>query len=162
HGSHAANLCAKDVLMSLTAPRLDRIKPSPTIAAATRAGELKAAGRDVIGLGNGEPDFRTPAHIKLAAIEALQKDYTKYTPVNGVGSLREAICRKFERENGISYSVDQIAVGCGSKQLFYNAFIATLAPGDEVIVPAPYWVSYPDMILLCDGAPVYVACPADK
>ena len=147
-------------LMSFIAPRLDRIKPSPTIAAATRAGELKAAGRDVIGLGNGEPDFRTPEHIKQAAIDALRRDETKYTPVNGIVPLREAIVRKLKRENGVEYSIDQIAVGCGSKQLFYNAFVATLTPGDEVIIPAPYWVSYPDMVLLCDGTPVFVDCPA--
>ena len=146
--------------MSFIAPRLDRIKPSPTIAAATRAGELKAAGRDVIGLGNGEPDFRTPEHIKQAAIDALRRDETKYTPVNGIVPLREAIVRKLKRENGVEYSIDQIAVGCGSKQLFYNAFVATLTPGDEVIIPAPYWVSYPDMVLLCDGTPVFVDCPA--
>ncbi|MSP31581.1 MAG: pyridoxal phosphate-dependent aminotransferase [Pseudolabrys sp.] len=146
--------------MSFLSPRLLRIKSSPTIAAATRASELKAAGRDVIGLANGEPDFNTPEHIKNAAIEALRKDETKYTPVNGIVALRRAVCEKFKRENNIEYKVDQIAVGCGSKQIFYNAFAATLAPGDEVIVPAPYWVSYPDMVLLCDGVPVLVDCPA--
>jgi aspartate aminotransferase len=146
--------------MSFLAPRLDRIKPSPTISAAARAGELRAAGRDVIGLGNGEPDFKTADHIKAAAIEALNRDETKYTPVNGIVPLRDAICRKFKRENGVEYSLDQIAVGCGSKQIFYNAFVATLRPGDEVIIPAPYWVSYPDMVLLCEGAPVFVDCPA--
>ena len=146
--------------MSLVAPRLDRIKPSPTIATSMRANELKAAGRDVVGLGFGEPDFNTPEHIKDAAIEALRSDQTKYTPVNGVVPLREAICRKFKRENGVEYKVDQIAVGCGSKQLLYNALVATLAPGDEVIIPAPYWVSYPDMTLLCDGIPIFVDCSA--
>ena len=144
--------------MSLVAPRLDRIKPSPTIATSIRASELKAAGRDVVGLGYGEPDFNTPEHIKEAAIEALRSDQTKYTPVNGVVPLRQAICRKFKRENGVEYKIDQIAVGCGSKQLLYNALVATFAPDDEVIIPAPYWVSYPDMTLLCDGIPVFVDC----
>jgi len=148
--------------MSFLAPRLIRIKPSPTIAAATRASELKAAGEDVINLGNGEPDFNTPEHIKEAAIEALRKNETKYTPVNGIVPLRRAICAKFKRENGVEYNVDQIAVGCGSKQIFYNAFASTLGPGDEVIIPAPYWVSYPDMVLLCDGSPVLVDCPAEN
>ena len=146
--------------MSLVAPRLDKIKPSPTIATSIRASELKAAGRDVISLGYGEPDFNTPEHIKEAAIEALRSDQTKYTPVNGIVPLRQAICRKFKRENGVEYKIDQIAVGCGSKQLLYNALVATLAPDDEVIIPAPYWVSYPDMTLLCDGIPVIVDCLA--
>ena len=146
--------------MSLVAPRLDKIKPSPTIATSIRASELKAAGRDVISLGYGEPDFNTPEHIKEAAIDALRSDQTKYTPVNGVVPLRQAICRKFKRENGVEYKIDQIAVGCGSKQLLYNALVATLAPDDEVIIPAPYWVSYPDMTLLCDGIPVIVDCLA--
>jgi aspartate aminotransferase len=146
--------------VSLVAPRLDKIKPSPTIATSIRASELKAAGRDVISLGYGEPDFNTPEHIKEAAIEALRSDQTKYTPVNGIVPLRQAICRKFKRENGVEYKIDQIAVGCGSKQLLYNALVATLAPDDEVIIPAPYWVSYPDMTLLCDGIPVIVDCLA--
>ncbi len=146
--------------MSLVAPRLDKIKPSPTIATSLCGSEVKAAGRDVISLGYGEPDFNTPEHIKEAAIEALRSDQTKYTPVNGIVPLRQAICRKFKRENGVEYKIDQIAVGCGSKQLLYNALVATLAPDDEVIIPAPYWVSYPDMTLLCDGIPVIVDCLA--
>ena len=144
------------------APRVLYIKSSPTITAATKATELRAAGRDVVSLGSGEPDFNTPEHIKEAAIEALRNNETKYTPVNGIVQLRRAICAKFKRENGIEYNVDQIAIGCGSKQILYNAFVATLRPGDEVIIPAPYWVSYSDMVLLCEGTPVFVDCPADN
>jgi len=144
------------------ADRLGRIKPSPTIAVTTKAQELKAAGRDVIGLGAGEPDFDTPDHIKRAAIEALNTGKTKYTPVNGIIELRRAIAAKFKRENGLEYGMDQITVGCGGKQVLYNAFVATLNPGDEVIIPAPYWVSYPDMVLLCDGTPVIVDCGEEK
>ncbi len=146
--------------MSFLASRLQRIKPSPTIAVTTKAQELQAAGRDVIGLGAGEPDFDTPEHIKQAAIEALRQGKTKYTPVNGVPELRKAICAKFKRENGLDYTIDQITVGCGGKQVLFNAFLATLDPGDEVIFAAPYWVSYPDMVLLCEGTPVPLVCPA--
>ena len=153
-----SNFCRKNGLMLLFAPRLKQIKPSPTIAAATRAAELKEAGRDVISLGYGEPDFNTPEHIKEAAIEALRKDETKYTPVNGIAPLRRAISEKFKRENGIDYNVDQIAVGCGSKQVIFNALIATVRTSDEVIVPAPYWVSYPDMVSLCEGTPIFIDC----
>jgi aspartate aminotransferase len=144
------------------ASRLARIKPSPTIAVTTKAQELKAAGRDVIGLGAGEPDFDTPEHIKQAAIDAMRKGLTKYTPVNGVPELRKAIAAKFKRENGLEYSIDQLSVGCGGKQVLYNAFVATLNPGDEVIFAAPYWVSYPDMVLLCEGTPVVIDCPAES
>jgi len=146
--------------VSFLAARLARIKPSPTIAVTTKAQELKAAGRDVIGLGAGEPDFDTPEHVKQAAIDALRQGKTKYTPVNGVPELRQAIRAKFKRENGLDYSIDQISVGCGGKQVLYNAFLATLNPGDEVIFAAPYWVSYPDMVLLCEGTPIPLDCPA--
>ncbi len=146
--------------MSFLARRLDRIKPSPTIAVATKARELKAAGRDVIGLGAGEPDFDTPDHIKEAAIAAMRAGQTRYTAVAGTPELREAIAAKFRRENGLDYALDQITVGCGGKQVLYNALMATLDPGDEVVIPAPYWVSYPDMVLLAEGTPVVVDCPA--
>jgi aspartate aminotransferase len=146
--------------LSFLAARLARIKPSPTVAVSAMARALKAAGRDVIGLGAGEPDFETPEHIKAAAIEALRKGRTRYTDVAGIPELRRAIAAKFARENGLDYKPEQITVGCGGKQVLYNAFMATLEAGDEVIIPAPYWVSYPDMVLLCEGTPVFVDCPA--
>jgi aspartate aminotransferase len=146
--------------VSFLASRLARIKPSPTIAVTTKAAELKAAGRDVIGLGAGEPDFDTPDHIKEAAAKAMREGKTKYTAVNGIIELRKAISAKFKRENGLDYTPDQITVGCGGKQVLYNAIVATVDPGDEVIIPAPYWVSYPDIVLLCEGTPVFVDCPA--
>ena len=142
--------------MSVLASHLSTIKPSPTVAVTTKANELKAAGRDVIGLGAGEPDFDTPDFIKKAAVEAIQQGKTKYTAPAGTTELREAISRKFKRENGLDYAVDQITVGCGGKQILYNALVATLDPGDEVIIPTPYWVSYPDMVLLGRGTPVFV------
>ncbi len=145
--------------MSILADRLSRIKPSPTIAVTQKAAELKAAGRDVIGLGAGEPDFDTPDHIKAAAKDAIDRGETKYTAVAGTVALRKAIAAKFQRDNGLEYTPEQITVGCGGKQILYNALVATLNPGDEVIIPAPYWVSYPDMTLLVDGEPVIVACP---
>ena len=148
--------------MSFLASRLDRVKPSPTIAVTTRAAELKAEGRDVIGLGAGEPDFATPDHIKQAAWDAMQAGHTKYTAVAGIIELRRAIAAKFKRENGLDYKPEQITVSCGGKQVLYNAFVATLNPGDEVIIPAPYWVSYPDMALLCEGTPVFVDCAAEN
>ncbi len=141
--------------MSMLAAYLDAIKPSPTVAVTTKANELKAAGRDVIGLGAGEPDFDTPDFVKEAAIEAIRRGETKYTAPAGAVELREAISRKFKRENGLDYSVDRITVGCGGKQILYNALVATLDPGDEVIIPTPYWVSYPDMVLLGRGTPVF-------
>ena len=141
--------------MSMLAAYLDAIKPSPTVAVTTKANELKAAGRDVIGLGAGEPDFDTPDFIKEAAIEAIRRGETKYTAPAGAVKLREAISRKFKRENGLDYPVDRITVGCGGKQILYNALAATLDPGDEVIIPTPYWVSYPDMVLLGRGTPVF-------
>jgi len=147
--------------VSFFASRLGRIKPSPTIAVTTKAAELKAQGRDVIGLGAGEPDFDTPEHIKEAAAKAMRDGKTKYTAVNGILELRQAIAAKFKRENGLDYRPDQITVGCGGKQVLYNALVATVEPGDEVIIPAPYWVSYPDMVLLCEGTPVFVDCPTE-
>lgn len=144
--------------MAFLADRLDRIKPSPTIAVTMKARELKAAGRDVIGLGAGEPDFDTPDNIKQAAMAAIAKGDTKYTNVDGTDALKKAICAKFKRENGLDYKPEQITVGTGGKQVLYNALGATINAGDEVIIPAPYWVSYPDMVLLCEGTPVPVAC----
>ena len=148
--------------MSLVADRLGLIKPSPTIAVTQKARDLKAEGRDVIGLGAGEPDFDTPGHIIEAAKKALDDGMTRYTPVNGIPELREALVAKFKRDNGLDYSVDEITVGCGGKQIIFNAFMATLDPGDEVIIPAPYWVSYPDIALLFGGKPVFVDCPAES
>ncbi len=147
--------------MSFLASRLSRIKPSPTIAVATKARELKAAGRDVIGLGAGEPDFDTPDHIKEAAKAAMDRGETRYTAVAGTPELRDAIVAKLKRDNDLDYTPDQITVGCGGKQTIYNALMATLDPGDEVIIPAPYWVSYPDITLLAEGTPVTVDCPAE-
>ena len=142
--------------MSFLAESVSRIKPSPTIAVTTRAAELKAEGKDVIGLGAGEPDFDTPDHIKDAASAAIKSGETKYTPVHGTKKLREAIIAKFQKENGLSYGLDEIAVCCGGKQVIYNAAIATINPGDEVVIPAPYWVSYPDIVLLAGGTPVVI------
>ncbi len=144
--------------MSVIAERLSRIKPSPTIAASQKARDLKAAGRDVIGLGAGEPDFDTPDNIKEAAIAAIKRGETKYTAVDGTPELKAAVAAKFKRENGLDYAPAQITVGTGAKQVLYNALMATLDPGDEVVIPAPYWVSYPDMTLLAEGEPVIVPC----
>ncbi len=142
--------------MAFLSDTLARVKPSPTIAVTTKAQELKAAGRDVIGLGAGEPDFDTPQNIKDAAKRAIDQGKTKYTAVDGIPELKKAICAKFARENGLSYAPNQITVGTGGKQTLYNALMATCNPGDEVIIPAPYWVSYPDMVLLAGGTPVPV------
>ncbi|MGA9253988.1 MAG: pyridoxal phosphate-dependent aminotransferase [Roseobacter sp.] len=140
--------------MNFLSTTLARVKPSPTIAVTTKAGELKAAGRDVIGLGAGEPDFDTPQNIKDAAIEAIRSGKTKYTPVDGIPELKQAICDKLQRDNHLQYTPAQISVGTGGKQILYNALMATLNPGDEVVIPAPYWVSYPDMVLLAGGEPI--------
>jgi aspartate aminotransferase len=148
--------------MSIVADRLQRVKPSPTIAVSMKAAELKAAGKDVIGLGAGEPDFDTPQNIKDAAKRAIDAGDTKYTAVDGTPALKKAIGAKFERENGLKYAANQITVGTGGKQVLYNALMATLNPGDEVIVPAPYWVSYPDMVILAEGTPVEVACSENQ
>lgn len=144
--------------MSILAARLSAIKPSPTIAVTQKAAELKAAGVDVIGLGAGEPDFDTPEHVRMAAKVAIDSGDTKYTAVAGTLALRKAIVAKFKRENGIEYTTDQITVGCGGKQIIYNAVMATVDAGDQVIIPAPYWVSYPDITLLAGGEPVIVPC----
>ncbi len=144
--------------MSIVSNSLKRIKPSPTIAVTSKAREMRAAGKDVIGLGAGEPDFDTPDNIKEAAIQAIKRGDTKYTAVDGTPALKKAIQEKFSRENNLTYKLDQISVGTGGKQVLYNAFMATLDPGDEVIIPAPYWVSYPDMVLLAGGKPKIVKC----
>ncbi len=141
--------------MKLSA-RVRRIKPSPTLAVTARANALKAAGRDVIGLGAGEPDFDTPQHIKDAAVAAIAAGRTKYTPVDGTPGLKQAVVDKFRRDNGLDYTPEQVLVSCGGKQSFFNLAQALLDPGDEVIIPAPYWVSYPDMVLLAGGEPVFI------
>ena len=148
--------------MSIVSNSLKRIKPSPTIAVTSKAREMRAAGKDVIGLGAGEPDFDTPDNIKEAAIQAIKKGDTKYTAVDGTPTLKKAIQGKFKRENNISYELDQISVGTGGKQVLYNVFMATLNPDDEVIIPAPYWVSYPDMVLLAGGLPKIVKCSEEN
>ena len=144
--------------MAFLSDRLSRIKPSPTIAMTTRAAELRATGRDIIGLSAGEPDFDTPAHISEAGKAAIDAGHTRYTAVDGTPTLKRAICDKFARENGLDYTPSDITVGTGGKQILFNAFMATLNDGDEVIVPAPYWVSYPDMVLLAGGTPIVVEC----
>ncbi|RMG33166.1 MAG: pyridoxal phosphate-dependent aminotransferase [Gammaproteobacteria bacterium] len=142
--------------------RVQSVKPSPTLAITARAAAMRAEGHDVIGLGAGEPDFDTPEHIKEAAIAAIRSGQTKYTPVDGTPSLKQAVIDKFQRDNGFDYAPDQILVSCGGKQSFYNLAQALLDPGDEVIVPAPYWVSYPDMVLLAEGVPVFIHAGADQ
>jgi aspartate aminotransferase len=145
--------------MSFLAAHLARVKPSATIAVTQKARDLKEAGRDVIGLGAGEPDFDTPDNIKEAAIAAIRRGETKYPPVAGIAPLRKAVAEKFRRENNLDYSPEQVIVGTGGKQILYNAFVATLNPGDEVLIPAPYWVSYPEMVVLNGGEPRFVDCP---
>ncbi|MGE5155555.1 MAG: pyridoxal phosphate-dependent aminotransferase [Bdellovibrio bacteriovorus] len=142
--------------------RVQAVKPSATLAVDARAKALKAAGKDVIGLGAGEPDFDTPDHIKAAAIEAIHQGFTKYTAVDGMPSLKAAVVAKFKRENAFDFTPDQILVSCGGKQSFFNLAQAVIDPGDEVVIPAPYWVSYPDMVLLAGGAPVLVHAGADQ
>jgi aspartate aminotransferase len=144
--------------MAFESQALARVKPSPTIAVTQKARELARAGRDIISLGAGEPDFDTPDNVKEAAIRAIREGKTKYTDVDGIPQLKEAICAKFARENGLTYKPSQINVSPGGKPVIYNALVATLSPGDEVIVPAPYWVSYPDMVLLAGGEPVFAEC----
>jgi len=148
-----------DVLLS---DRVNSIKPSPTLAVTNRAAELRAEGKDIIGLGAGEPDFDTPDHIKNAAIEALNNGFTKYTAVDGTPGLKKAIINKFQNENGLSYQANQILVSCGGKQSFFNLSLALLNAGDEVIIPAPYWVSYPDMVLVADGKPVIITTTQEQ
>ena len=140
------------------AGRLAQVKPSPSLAAAARAAALVAQGRDIVSLTTGEPDFDTPQHIKDAAIRAIAQGVTKYTAVEGTAALRQAVCAKLERENGLRYAAEQVIVGVGVKQVIYNALMATLDAGDEVIIPAPYWVSYPDMVALAGGTPVSIPC----
>jgi aspartate aminotransferase len=144
--------------MSIISNNLKRIKPSPTIAVTQKAREMKASGKDIIGLGAGEPDFDTPGNIKQAAIKAINDGDTKYTAVDGTATLKNAIVKKFKRENNLDYQIDQITVGAGGKHVIYNAMMATLNEGDEVVVPAPYWVSYPDIVLLAGGSPVILEC----
>jgi aspartate aminotransferase len=147
--------------MAFLADRLKRIKPSPTVAVTAKANELKAAGRDVIGLGAGEPDFDTPEHIKQAAVDALAAGKTKYGPPPGIPQLREAIARKLKRDNGLDYGINQISVTAGGKSMIFNALMATLNPGDEVLIPAPFWVSYTDIAALMEGEPTLINCPAE-
>jgi len=147
--------------MAFLSDALQRIKPSPTIAVTTKAAELKAAGKDVIGLGAGEPDFDTPDHIKAAAKAAIDRGETKYTAPDGTPALKKAICVKFKRENGLDYEPGQVTVSSGGKQVIFNALLATVNPGDEVIIPTPYWVSYPDIVNFAGGTPVFVAGRAE-
>ena len=144
-----------DIILS---DRVNAIKPSPTLAVTNKAAELKAAGKDIIGLGAGEPDFDTPTHIKQAAIDAINNGFTKYTAVDGTPALKKAIIAKFKRDNDLNYDANQILVSCGGKQSFFNLALAFINDGDEVIIPAPYWVSYPDMVLVAGGVPVIVKC----
>jgi aspartate aminotransferase len=148
--------------MSIASNSLKKIKPSPTLAVTQKAKELKAAGKNVIGLGAGEPDFDTPENIKQAAIDAIKRGETKYTAVDGTPKLKKAIVEKFRRENKLNYDLDQISVGTGGKQIIYNAMMATVNQGDEVIIPAPYWVSYPDIVLLAGGNPIIIKCSENE
>ena len=148
--------------MSLTADRLDRISPSKTIAVATKARQLKAAGRDIISLSAGEPDFDTPENVKQAGIKAILAGDTKYTDVSGTPALRKAVSEKFRRDSGLDYKPEEIIVSTGGKQVIFNAMLATVNPGDEVIIPAPAWVSYPDIVALCEGVPVIVQCTQEN
>ena len=150
--------------MSITlAGRVMQVKPSPTLAVAAKAAQLQAEGHDVIGLGTGEPDFDTPLHIKQAAIAAINAGFTKYTPVDGIPELKRAICDKFKRDNGLDYQLNQILVSVGGKQSIYNLCQAFISSGDEVLIPAPFWVSYPDIVLLAGGTPVIMpTTPASR
>ncbi|WBU55490.1 pyridoxal phosphate-dependent aminotransferase [Paracoccus sediminicola] len=147
--------------MAFLSDAVSRIKPSPTVAMTGRAAELRAEGRDIIALSAGEPDFDTPEHIREAAKAAIDAGRTRYTAVDGIAELKQAIADKFARDNGLEYNTDQISVGTGGKQILFNALLATVDPGDEVIIPAPYWVSYPDIVSLAGGTPVVLPCPAD-
>ena len=148
--------------MSIVSNSLKRIKPSPTLAVTQKARELKAAGKDIIGLGAGEPDFDTPENIKRAAIDSINQGETKYTTVDGTPKLKNAIVEKFKRENKLSYELNEISVGAGGKQIIYNAMMVTVNQGDEVIIPAPYWVSYPDIVLLAGGNPIIIKCSENE
>ena len=144
--------------MSILSKSLERIKPSPTISVTQKARELKAKGADIISLGSGEPDFDTPDNVKSAAIEAIKNGQTKYTAVDGTVDLKNAIVHKFKKENNLTYEKNQISVGAGGKQVIYNAFLATINSGDEIIIPSPFWVSYPDIVLLAGGIPKIIEC----
>src|SRR5437868_5857172 len=148
--------------MPFLADRLARVKPSPTMAMTALATELKAAGRDIISLSVGEPDFDTPANIQEAAVAAMRRGETRYTVFDGSIELKRAVCGKFKRENGLDYETSQITIGSGGKQVLYNALVATIDPGDEVVIPAPFWVSYPDIVQFAGGTPVFVAAGADQ
>ncbi len=148
--------------MPLLSAAINRIAPSPTIAVTNKAAELKAQGRDIIGLGAGEPDFDTPDFVKEAAIEAIRQGQTKYTAVDGTPALKKAVQHKFRRDNNLDYALDQISVNVGGKQTIFNAMVATLDPGDEVVIPAPYWVSYPDIVQFCGATPVIVKCGLEQ
>ncbi len=145
-------------MSDIIAERLSAVKPSPTMAVTAKAAELRAAGKDVIGLGAGEPDFDTPDHIKDAAMEAIRNGQTKYTPVGGTPAMKDAVIAKFKRDNNLAFERNQVVVGCGAKQVIFNALLATVSKGDEVIIPTPYWVSYPDMVYVAEGTPVIVEC----
>ena len=145
----------------MIANRLSAIKPSPTLAVTAKAQTLKAEGKDIVSLGAGEPDFDTPAHIKSAAITAIEAGQTRYTAVDGTVELKQAIINKLERDNSLTYKMDEVLVSCGAKHNLYNLMMALINPGDEVIIPAPYWVSYPDMARLAEGEPVVVNCSAE-
>ncbi|PIY07121.1 MAG: aspartate aminotransferase, partial [Gallionellales bacterium CG_4_10_14_3_um_filter_54_96] len=147
--------------MSLS-KRVQAIKPSPTLAVSARAAQLKAEGKDIIALGTGEPDFDTPQHIKDAAIVAINAGFTKYTAVGGTPSLKKAVIAKFKRDNNLTYTAKQILVSCGGKQSFFNLSLAVIDPGDEVIIPAPYWVSYPDIVIIAEGTPVIVEADIEQ
>src|ERR1700760_1856051 len=148
--------------MPFLADRLARVKPSPTMAMTALGTELKASGRDIISLSVGEPDFDTPTNIQEAAIAAMRRGETRYTTFDGTIELKRAVAAKFKRENGLDYETSQITISAGGKQVLYNAMVATINPGDEVVIPAPFWVSYPEMVLLCDGNPVPVPCPQNN
>jgi len=153
---HFNQLYKRNNQMSTLSHNISRVKPSPTIAMSSLATQMKSEGRDIISLSAGEPDFDTPDHIKNAAIEAIKSGKTKYTDPDGMKILKEAVCTKFKVENNLTYNPNQISIGTGGKQILYNALMATINPGDEVIIPAPYWVSYPDMVLLAGGRPVFI------
>jgi aspartate aminotransferase len=154
--TYTCNYTEETALNLQLSTRVQSIKPSPTLAVSNRAAELRAAGQDIIGLGAGEPDFDTPQHIKDAAIDAINSGFTKYTAVDGTPALKNAIINKFKNDNGLVYQANQILVSCGGKQSFFNLSLALLNPGDEVVIPAPYWVSYPDMVLIAEGVPVVI------
>src|SRR5262245_16948816 len=151
-------MSAADLARTILSQRVRNIKQSPSNYANQLATELKAQGRDIISFALGEPDFPTPEHVKEAAIEAMRRNQTRYTTVDGITALKEAVCRNFRRENGLDYTPQQISIGTGGKQIIYNALLCTLNPGDEIIVPAPYWVSYTDQAILAEAVPVTVPC----